>query len=160
MRFLVALLLMLMGFGCTPNSERTIPEKPTAITWTTELDSLNRANQALVPASDEERNKILVFLPDSTARLPTPRHRIHRIWGYAKPDTTSQKLILFSVFTNDVEGNPFGLKLGSYYDLAAHTGSTALFNGKQAGFVQLRFTTHENTSNIYVPAAWADIISN
>jgi len=40
----------------------------------------------------------------------------HRIFGYSKPNTQSKKLLLLSIFTNDVENNPFKCELGAYYD--------------------------------------------
>jgi hypothetical protein len=40
----------------------------------------------------------------------------YRIFGYSAPDINSEKLILFSVFTKDVEKNPYKCSLGAHYD--------------------------------------------
>lgn len=40
----------------------------------------------------------------------------HRIFGYKVKDTHSEKMILFSIFTNEVENNPFGCNYGAFYD--------------------------------------------
>jgi uncharacterized protein YecT (DUF1311 family) len=39
----------------------------------------------------------------------------HRIFGYENKNILSKKLILISVFTKDVQNNPFNCKYGSYY---------------------------------------------
>lgn len=39
-----------------------------------------------------------------------------RIFGYKLPNAKSEKLILFSPFTDEVENNPFQSKFGSHYD--------------------------------------------
>lgn len=39
----------------------------------------------------------------------------YRIFGYKAPDTNARKLLLFSVFTKDVEGNPHQCLYGAYY---------------------------------------------
>ncbi|WP_117881029.1 lysozyme inhibitor LprI family protein [Aureibaculum luteum] len=40
----------------------------------------------------------------------------HRIFGYAKKDVYSAKMILLSIFTNEVKNNPFDCKYGAFYD--------------------------------------------
>lgn len=40
----------------------------------------------------------------------------HRIFGYKEMDTSSEKMILFSIFTNEVKNNPFDCKYGAYYE--------------------------------------------
>lgn len=40
----------------------------------------------------------------------------HRIFGYKESDINSKKMILLSIFTDEVENNPFNCKYGAYYD--------------------------------------------
>jgi uncharacterized protein YecT (DUF1311 family) len=40
----------------------------------------------------------------------------HRIFGYKEKDIYSEKMILLSIFTNEVENNPFECKYGAFYD--------------------------------------------
>jgi hypothetical protein len=66
----------------------------------------------------------------------------YRIFGYSLPDVKSKKLILFSIFTNEVEANPYKCPLGAYYqtsDLAR--GSSVTFVAETAGFVKLNYTS-------------------
>jgi hypothetical protein len=69
-------------------------------------------------ASGEQVTKAYVDLQDTNRliQLTANMRQDHRIFGYSKPDTQSERLLLLSVFTSDVENNPFGCKLGAYYD--------------------------------------------
>ena len=93
----------------TPDPKATAASKST-------LDSIERTNNESVIASGDYVNKANVNLPDSTIHLSANMKLDHRFFGYAKPDVQSEKLLLFSIFTNDVENNPFGCRLGAYYD--------------------------------------------
>nr|WP_240788895.1 lysozyme inhibitor LprI family protein [Psychroserpens sp. NJDZ02] len=42
--------------------------------------------------------------------------RDHRIFGYKNKDINSTKMILISIFTNEVKNNPFDCKYGAYYE--------------------------------------------
>jgi len=52
---------------------------------------------------------------DNTIWIPQNMKSEHRIFGYKNENVLSEKLILVSVFTKDVENNPFNCKYGSYY---------------------------------------------
>ncbi|CCH01346.1 hypothetical protein FAES_3338 [Fibrella aestuarina BUZ 2] len=45
--------------------------------------------------------------------------RDHHIFGYEQPDTTSRKLLLLSLFTDSVQGNPHQCLYGAYYESAS-----------------------------------------
>ena len=67
----------------------------------------------------------------------------HQIYGYSSASLRSKKLLLFSIFTSDVKGNPHRLPLGAYYE------TSGLKEGDQinfvsdgpAGFVKLSFVS-------------------
>ena len=59
--------------------------------------------------------KATISKADSIISLTANIRRDPRIFGYQKPDINSKKMILLSVFTKDVEGNPFKCAYGSYY---------------------------------------------
>ena len=81
------------------------------------LDSVDQANAKSVQQSDEvTKAYVNLSSKDSTIRLQANIRLDHRFFGYEEADTQSTKLLLFSIFTNDVEHNPFQLKLGAYYD--------------------------------------------
>ncbi|MBK7434405.1 MAG: hypothetical protein IPI66_11205 [Chitinophagaceae bacterium] len=90
----------------------TLPTNKSSIN----LDSIEATNNASVIASGKQVTRASISREDSTIDLVANIRLDHRIFGYARPDIKSERLLLFSVFTNDVENNPFGCKLGSYYD--------------------------------------------
>ncbi len=68
----------------------------------------------------------------------------HKIFGYALPDVKSKKLILFSVFTNDVKDNPYKLPLGAYYETSnLQEGDKIRFVSVAGEFVKLHFITKD-----------------
>lgn len=66
--------------------------------------------------SEEQMNKAEVSKKDSLIRLSSNMRLDHRIFGYEKPDTNSKKMILLSIFTSDVKGNPYKCPYGSFYE--------------------------------------------
>ena len=71
----------------------------------------------------QEENTLSIATNDSIMEIQAFIRKDHRIFGYEKPDKNSAKLIVFSIFTNDVENNPHHCKLGSYYDTTALPGT-------------------------------------
>ena len=84
--------------------------------FNSKLDSIDFTNNQTIINDEEYINKVVVSLSDSTIFLTANMKLDHRIFGYSKPNTQSKKLLLLSIFTNDVENNPFKCELGAYYD--------------------------------------------
>ncbi len=63
----------------------------------------------------------------------------YRIIGYQNPNTGSQKMILMSSFTNEVEDNPFGCKYGSYYDsgFMEDSGFLLMYKSDEGEFIKV-----------------------
>jgi hypothetical protein len=81
----------------------------------------------------------------------------HRIFGYAKPDTKSERLLLISVFTNDVENNPFGCKLGSYYDTSGMDDITLKYKETLGKFIKaVAIDKSNNKTDIYFEKKWIE----
>ncbi len=78
------------------------------------LDKIEKENSKKIKAAGDNVNKAFV-LEDGSIQMNANMRSDHRFFGYSNPDTKSERLFLFSVFTNDVNNNPFGCKLGSYY---------------------------------------------
>lgn len=68
-------------------------------------DSIDKINNETIAKSGNDTNKAFVFLKDgdSTIYLTANMKLDHRIFGYSQPDIKSEKLLLLSVFTNDIE---------------------------------------------------------
>lgn len=123
------------------------------------LDSIDKVNNEDVIASGDNITKAFVFLKDSdsTINLTANIRQDHRIFGYAKPDIKSERLLLLSVFTNDVENNPFGCRLGAYYDTGGMEGLTLKYNSIVGNFVKATATDSTNKSTtIYFEKKWIE----
>lgn len=60
----------------------------------------------------------------------------HRIFGYKK-NINSEKLILLSVFTNEVKDNPFNCKYGAYYETSGMKDLNLTYNSLENKFVKI-----------------------
>lgn len=146
------------------NSEQTITTLDTSqinqtIEKLTTLDSIEKANNESVVTSGDNITKAFVFLKDgdSTINLTANIKQDHRIFGYAKPDIKSERIILLSVFTNDVENNPFGCKLGAFYDTRSMNELTLNYITTIGNFVKATATSKTNNSTtIYFEKKWID----
>lgn len=83
------------------------------------LQKINLENQKIVDESSPEEINFMYVTRTGSVFLFSNIRKSHRLFGYGKPNVKSEKLILFSVFTNDVENNPFQCKFGSYYESSA-----------------------------------------
>ncbi len=99
-------------------------------------DSIEKANLKVLKEQGNNITKAKIDLNDNTFALTADSHKDHRIIGYHKPDTNSIRLILFSVFIDDVENNPFQCKLGAYYDLTNTKGIKIKFLETKNQFVK------------------------
>lgn len=134
-------------------NENQVPEK------FARLDSIEKANNESVVASGDNITKAYVFLKDgdSTINLTANIKQDHRVFGYANPDIKSERLLLLSVFTNDVENNPFGCKLGAYYDSGGMDEMTIKYTSTTGNFVQATVTDKTNKSTtIYFEKRWIE----
>jgi hypothetical protein len=92
--------------------------------------------------------QFVVSEDDSTMLLTANIQYPHRIYGYEKPDTNSMIIILFSLYTKDVDGNPYGCRLGSYYQ----TGSDyplLKYKGTSKGFVESEVKIIDTLTSVY-----------
>lgn len=124
------------------------------------LDSIDKVNEESVAASGEDITKAMVFLKDgdSTIHLIANIRKDHRVFGYAAPDIHSERLLLLSVFTNDVENNPFGCKLGAYYDTGGMEDLKLKYLSTTGDFVKAVATgkAHPATT-VYFEKRWLDL---
>ncbi len=126
------------------------------------LDSIEIENNESIIAWDEENiTKAYVFLKDgdSTINLTANIRKDHRIFGYARPDTRSERLLLLSVFTNDVENNPFNCKLGAYYETSGMSGLTLKYVSTNGEFVKaIAMDTTDTAVPIYFEKKWIEFL--
>lgn len=98
------------------HSKDTLVQRPKTPTLS-RLDSIDQANATTILESDElTKAQVNLSTKDSIIRLRANIRVDHRFFGYEQPNIQSKKLLLFSIFTNDVQDNPFQLKFGAYYE--------------------------------------------
>jgi hypothetical protein len=122
------------------------------ITW---LDSIDQANGESVIASADNITKAVVSVNDSSISLSANIRKDHRVFGYAKPNAISEKLILLSIFTNDVENNPFGCKLGAYYDTWEIKNLKLKYTTSAGNFIEAKAIDSSNKfTTVYFEKKW------
>jgi hypothetical protein len=104
---------------------------------------------------NSQRLKATVSKTDSIISLFANIRRDHRIFGYLKPDTASKKMILLSVFTSDVEGNPFKCLYGAYYQTGNMKNMDIKFLGNKGAFIKASVIKNDTTAGlIYILRKW------
>lgn len=82
------------------------------------------ADADLSEEEEEHSSPAVVYSDDDIIYVYADMRQDFRMFGYAEPDTTSRKMILYSIFTYDVESNPYHCPFGAYYE------TNGLMNGK------------------------------
>ena len=93
----------------------------------------NEANDLI---NDDFIQKAIVYRSDSSLNMFENIRADYKIFGYQAPDTNSRKLLLVSVFTKDVEGNPYNCEYGSYYGSNFMEGITIKYVKSTGNFVE------------------------
>jgi hypothetical protein len=102
-------------------------------------DSLDRE----MMLAGDHINKAYISKSDSSIFVVQNKYRDHRIFGYERPDIHSRKMILISIFTKDVEGNPFQCPLGAYYSSGSMENIDLKYVSTGAGFIKANVSNKE-----------------
>ena len=164
--FLIAITLTASCNGAATNKQKAVTTSgntsKTATTTDTlplppKVDSIDKANAATIAAANEDINKARVSLKDSILSITYNKFSDHRIFGYAKPTIHSKRMLLLSIFTNDVEGNPYKLPYGAYYqsnDMDSLQLKYIADEGLFSKFILLKHNTTKDT--LYLEKRWID----
>lgn len=168
--FYLFLVWIFSAYTSTPVSVN--PKSETVETKTNYTDSIWNETISTLSKIDEENNKSIlqsgenitkafVLLQDKTRtiRLTANIQKDYRIFGYAKPDITSEKLLLLSIFTTDVKNNPFHCKLGAYYETSNMNGLDLTYLETTGDFVKALATEKSKKSTtLYFEKKWIEFI--
>ncbi|RZK57302.1 MAG: hypothetical protein EOO87_03320 [Pedobacter sp.] len=109
------------------------------------------------PISKDFIQRAVISKSDSTVNVYQNIRADYRIFGYKSPDTNSKKLLLFSVFTNDVEGNPHNCAYGSYYYSGAMDNMRLKFVKKVGDFVEVALLKdNQSVSPMFLHHKWVE----
>lgn len=122
---------------------------------TSALDSLDQANAAMVATDDESIQKAWLSKADSSIQLTANMRLDHRIFGYAQPDIHSKRMLLISIFTNDVKDNPFQLPYGAYYETNETNGIRLKYTGEEGSFIKANASVEGILKGpVYIEKRW------
>lgn len=119
-------------------------------------DSLDAANAKAVSADPGFIQKAYIST-DSTIWLIANMRKDHRFFGYEKANTNSTKLILFSIFTNDVAGNPYQLQYGAFYQTSGMENRLLKYVSTEGKFIQAHLLDEKTgsvISEMYFDRKW------
>lgn len=119
----------------TPIIKDPINPAPTE-TATPDADVPDQINEGAI-------QKAIVYRSDSSLNMFENIRADYRIFGYQKPDTNSNKLLLISVFTNDVKDNPYRCVYGAYYSSNAMENSRLKYIRKTGDFIEANLIKNE-----------------
>jgi len=147
--FLICLFCILLT-ECKSNSTKKENKAPIF----SKLDSIDFNNHKSIINSGENITKGYI-LNDSLFDLRADMRKDHRFFGYERPDSKSKKLILFSIFTDDVDDNPFGYELGSYYDMTDASGLQIKYQASVGDFIKTIASNKEGKNTVlYFNKKW------
>ncbi len=181
MKFLPLLVVCLLLFGCNGHKEKSTENASQKGSTLSDSSIFGRSrNASATEAGDttqeelddenlqlDEANlqKIVVYRRDGAMWITGNIRMDYRIVGYAQPDTTSKKMILLSVFTKEVEGNPLGCPYGSYYDCRGvnDNGLDLKYVGDAGEFINANIIESNSLSGsvsikgvVYIEKKWVD----
>lgn len=94
----------------------------------------------LSPLLSEAQTKGHIVRSTGSFYLQANIRQDHKFFGYARPSVSSEKLILFSVFTKDVKDNPYKCTLGAYYQtLDMKEGDSIEYVSTVGNFYKMKF---------------------
>jgi len=164
--YIFALIMLLAACRKEESKNNTTENKPpksavqvkvTKSITSQKLDSIDKSNAASIKSSGNNLTLAYVFYDDSTITLVGNMRADYRIFGYAKPDTKSEKLLLLSIYTSDVEGNPFKCKLGAYYDTSDMENLRLKYTETVGNFIKaVVIDKKKNQTVVYFEKKWIE----
>ncbi len=169
--YVLALIILISACGQPNSRQNEKKNKPTEKVIDTQksltnnqstIDSVDKANNESIIMSGGKVTKAYVFSNDSSISLTANMRADHRFFGYAKPDTQSERLLLLSIFTNDVENNPYKCKLGSFYDTGGMEYIDLKYQGTTGNFIKVTAVDNVTSKStiIYFEKKWIEFFAD
>jgi hypothetical protein len=149
MKYLLLLFsLCLIFVSCSPQKKESKSSKINEVENTIE-DEPNEPDSG--NKNSEEVNTAYVFLSegDSTFQITANMKLDHHFFGYAAPNLNSEKLILFSIFTDEVDSNPNNCRLGAYYDTNGLQDFSLKYSTTDGDFIKVIATRNKIKTELY-----------
>jgi hypothetical protein len=135
------------------------PKRDNKILIGTSLDSIEKENLQIIEMSNNSTKKLIISNFDSSISLIADVKFYHRIFGYDAPNLKSKRKILISIFTNEVENNPYGCEYGSYYQTADVLEYSMKFISKEKEFMKVKISRANSSDDfVYFPKACVEFV--
>lgn len=110
---IITIIFSILFFSCQKKEEKVVQQKKETIEVVNKIEIKKIDTIAI---NFDNIQKAEISKSDSLISIYQSWEKDFRIFGYKLPNAKSEKLILFSPFTDEVENNPFQSKFGSHYD--------------------------------------------
>lgn len=154
-KLLLPLFLVLI-FGCGDTQKKNNTTLADTSSSANKVESIQKDSLKPSPTNTENSEavvqneineasiqKAIVYRSDSSLNMFENIRADYRIFGYQKPDTNSKKLLLVSVFTNDVKDNPYHCEYGAYYSSNAMENTRLKYVRKTGDFIEANLIKDE-----------------
>ena len=142
----------------SPKLEESNKKTQNKNSYKTMISTINTKNSRFVTDGSENINKLVIDKNNNHVFLTANIKMDHRIFGFSEPTTESEVMILFSVFTDDVETNPFNCTLGSYYDTSDFKSSVITYLGSKHNFIKTKITHPNGEHVVYFEKKWVEYL--
>ena len=161
--YIIAATISFSAYGQTnlnklesPNQNNQNKQKVAFKNPNSSLDSIEKANRQNIINSGTNINKALIC--GNSIHLTATMRADHRFFGYSRPDTNSTRLLLLSIYTSDVENNPFQCRLGAYYETGGTENLLLKYQSTTGDFIRALATTKTNKATVvYFQKQWMKI---
>jgi hypothetical protein len=133
-------------------------EKDLVVNSSEKISQINIDNILDTNKYPNNLSRLIVDANEDVISFRADIRKDHRIFGFSEANHDSQILILFSVFTNDVEGNPFDATLGSYYDTFHFENSEITYLSKTDNFIKTNIVYPEGEIIVFFEREWVEFI--
>lgn len=124
------------------------------VSGTEEGDACNGSVKIIEEIDSQYMGKAFVE-KDGTIWMSANMKKDHRIFGYKDKDIYSEKMILLSIFTNEVENNPFDCEYGAFYDTSGMKDMELRYIATENNFLKIEIIKNEKTiDQVYMLKKW------
>lgn len=124
------------------------------INGTEESDGCNGSVKIIEEINPQNLGKASIK-KDGSIFLTANMKKDHRIFGYKKKDIYSEKMILLSIFTNEVENNPFDCQYGAFYDTTGMSELNLKYISTEEDFLKIAILKNDKKlDELYMLKIW------
>nr|WP_241448757.1 lysozyme inhibitor LprI family protein [Aquimarina pacifica] len=124
------------------------------ISGTEEGDACNGSVKIIEEIDSEYMGKAYIH-KDGSIWMTVNMKKDHRIFGYKNKDINSTKMILLSIFTNEVKNNPFKCKYGAFYDTNGMNDLKLKYVSTENDFLKIEVTKKGKTiDKVFMLKKW------